>query len=148
MNFDELREELSEKRPGMTLFILDACRDNPYKSTNTRSLAKTRGLAKTDAAKGTFIMYSAAAGEEALDSLPDDGPSEKNSVYTRRLIPLLTAGDLGLQQIALRVRTDVRELAAKARRSQTPAYYDGLNDNVCLSTECAKSVQAKSKPIA
>ena len=47
------------------IFIIDACRDNPYAQAGTRSVGMTRGLARIDAPKG-FIMYSAGYGQTAL----------------------------------------------------------------------------------
>jgi len=143
INFDELREDLQERRASLNLFILDACRNNPYRGSNTRSLGRTRGLAATAGiAAGTFVMYSAEAGEEALDKLPGESDST-TSVYTRSLVPLLRVGDLPLQAIALRVRDTVGELVDKVPHSQWPAYYDGLRGaNVCLVPPCSRSAQA------
>ena len=89
-------------------------------------------------------MYSAESGEEALDRLPNDTEQDRNSVYTRRLIPLLRTGDLTLQAAAQRVRADVQELAGRIKHAQTPAYYDGLVGLVCLSSTCSKSPQMLS----
>ncbi len=141
INFNRLRDQVFDRRPTLSLFILDACRSNPYKTSTTRALASTRGLARVEPGKGTFVMYSAEAGEEALDGLPSDSGQDKNSVYTRRLVPLLMRGDMTLQAAAQRVRAEVQELASKIRHSQTPAYYDGLVGLVCLSTTCSKSAQ-------
>ena len=144
VNFNELRDELHERRPRLSLYILDACRNNPYKGSPTRTISQTRGLAKVEAGKGTFIMYSAETGEEALDRLPGDPANIQNSIYTRRLIPLLAEGDLTLQAAAQRVRAEVLELAKRVNHSQTPAYYDGLVGLVCLSSTCSKSAQVLS----
>src|SRR5262245_24070402 len=37
------------------IFIIDACRDNPYAQAGARSVGTTRGLARVEAPKGTFI---------------------------------------------------------------------------------------------
>jgi hypothetical protein len=145
ISFNELREDLQDKKPAMNLFILDACRNNPYKSSSTRNLASTRGLARVEVGGGSFVMYSADAGQEALDRLPDDDESQKNSVYTRRLIPLLTVSDMPLQTVAQRVRSDVQSLTARVHHAQTPAYYDGLVGLVCLSTMCSRPTQAAGR---
>lgn len=141
IDFDSLRHELKDRRPGVTLFVLDACRNNPYVSQiATRAAGRARlGLAPVEAARGTFIMYSADPGEEALDRLPDDPPSEKNSLYTRHLMAMLADGRLSLQNIALRLRSAVRAAAGRVNHAQTPAYYDGLVGPVCLNKDCREA---------
>jgi uncharacterized caspase-like protein len=142
INFTELMEELRAAKPRISLLILDACRNNPY-AAGTPAVAGTRGLARIDAAKGSFVMYSADAGETAWDRLPDDPSDVQNSVYTRRLIPLLTAPGLTLQSVAMRVRADVQQLVSRFGGNQTPAYYDGIVGSVCLSGTCG---EAKAQP--
>ena len=73
----EILLDLRTRNPEIALVILDACRDNPLIPDEMRS-AGTRGggLAplKGEPPKGTFIMYSAGAGESALDRLPGNDP--------------------------------------------------------------------------
>ena len=45
-------------------------------------------------------MQSAGAGETALDRLPKDDPDKVNSIYTRRLLPLLKTPGLQLHELA------------------------------------------------
>jgi len=64
----ELLLDLRSRSPEVALIILDACRDNPLIPEELRSVGGTRGgLApfKGEPPKGTFIMYSAGAGESA-----------------------------------------------------------------------------------
>ncbi len=72
----------------MMLYVVDACRDNPFVSSTGRSIGGTRGLTLVEPPSGTFVMFSAGAGETALDRLSDDDPNP-NSVYTRVLLPSL-----------------------------------------------------------
>jgi hypothetical protein len=69
-----------------------------------------------DAPGGTFIMYSAGAGESALDRLPGTDPDNVNSVYTRRLIPLVKKPGLPLHELARQLRQEVHDLAARLLR--------------------------------
>lgn len=122
----EFMLDLRKRRPQVSLIILDACRDNPMIPEGEKSVANSGGLASmTDPPEGTFIMYSAGAGETALDRLPDD-PDTINSVYTRKLLPLLQTPGLTLPDMARQVRSEVRDLAASVPHRQRPAYYDGL----------------------
>jgi len=120
--------------------ILDACRDNPYAGA-TRGRA-TRGLARLPSLKGSFVMYSADANEQALDYLPDERKAG-NSVYTRNLVPLLLQQGVTINQVAIRVRTAVMRMARSANHVQTPAYYDGLNGVFCLAGGCTTDVSAQ-----
>jgi hypothetical protein len=89
-------------------------------------------------------MYSAAAGEAALDRLPDDDGENHNSVYTRTLVPLLLQDGLTINQVALRVRHEVARMAARVSdHQQHPAYYDGLREGtLCLVGNCADNRSA------
>lgn len=123
----ELLLDLRRRSPQASILILDACRDHPLVPDELRGTAMGRGgLAKMDAPGGTFIMYSANAGETALDRLPDNDPDRINSVYTRKLLPLIRQPGLTLTDLAQRVRREVHDLAATVPHPQTPAYYDGL----------------------
>ena len=136
ISLNVLLDQMAKQGPRLSLIILDACRDNPF-SDGTRG-ASTRGLAKTEVA-GTFIMYSAAAGQAALDRLPDENGDNHNSVYTRTLVPLLLQEGLTINQVAIRVRQEVARMAAGvSSHQQHPAYYDGLREgSLCLMGNCA-----------
>jgi formylglycine-generating enzyme required for sulfatase activity len=122
IRLNDLMDDLREKRVGVALLIIDACRENPFRDGRGRSIGGTRGLAPIEPARGSFVMYSAGAGESALDRLSesDDNP---NSVFTRSLLPLLRTPNLSLPETATRVR---RQVVALSQREQTPAYYDAL----------------------
>ena len=76
---DALLGRIDRVRPRARIFIIDACRDNPFSTRPTRSIKVARGLAET-AAPGALIAFSAAPGHVA-----EDGPPGTNSVYTRNL---------------------------------------------------------------
>jgi hypothetical protein len=82
IRFNTLMDDLRDKKVRVALFIVDACRDNPFRDGAGRSVGGTRGLARLEPAEGAFVMYSAGAGEEALDRLQGADRSP-NSVYTR-----------------------------------------------------------------
>ena len=133
-------DALRARKPRISLLIFDACRDNPYKSSASRSISGTRGLAPMERTRGTFIMYSAGADEQALDRLSDDDP-QANSVYTRHLLPLLQKPELSILQVAKRVQSEVEDAAATQyvwngqhiAHPQTPAYYDGISGEYYVS---------------
>ncbi len=142
ISFDTLLQDLRAKNPRLSLIILDACRDNPLADRRTKGVGGTRGLGRVDPPEGTFVMYSAGAGQTALDRL-SDSDRNPNSVYTRALLPLLTTPGLSLTDIARRVRRRVRDLARKAYHTQTPAYYDEvIGDPFCLVGPCTMQMAA------
>ena len=113
----------------MMLYVIDACRDNPFVNSTGRSIGGTRGLTLIEPPSGTFVMFSAGAGETALDRL-SDGDTDPNSVYTRVLVPRLkTPGKIG--DIAREVRREVRKLASHVNHVQTPAFYDEVLGDFC-----------------
>lgn len=108
-----------------TLAIIDACRDNPFKGSTGRSIGGTRGLGRINAPEGTFVIFSAGAGQTALDRLSNEDPAE-NSVFTRMLLPRLKAPGVELRDMMSGLRRDVRDLARTVGHEQFPAYYDEL----------------------
>jgi len=129
----KLIDTLKDKQAQVSLYFLDACRDNPYGNIrSTRSLSSaTRGLVREDAPKGTLVMMSAAAGQSALDALSDNDP-DPNSVYTRTLVPLLKQPGLEIIDMAKKLRSDVEALAGTIHHDQRPAFYDELSGNYYL----------------
>ena len=97
----------------------------PFEATGTRNIGGTRGLTRTEAPRGVFVLYSAGIGQTALDVLGPDDP-DPNSVFTRKLVPLLRTPGLSHVMLAKRVQQDVDALAATVRHAQQPAYYDQI----------------------
>ena len=122
----EILADLRERRPGFSLIVLDACRDNPF-SEGAKAIGSAKGLARIDPPEGTFIMYSAGAHQTALDRLAETDKAT-TSVYTRTLVPLLKTPGLSLLDMADRVGEQVRDLAASVSHRQTPAFYSGGRD--------------------
>src|SRR5262245_32481175 len=83
-------------------------------------------------------MYSAGYGEKALDRL-STADRERNSPYTRTLLPILKTPGLSLQQVAIRVRAEVAGLTQRAEppHEQTPTYYDQLVGDFVLKAGVA-----------
>jgi hypothetical protein len=128
----KLLDDLRARRPKVSLLILDACRDNPFPQPSGRSVGASRGLARVEAPEGTFVMFSAGTGEAALDRLSATD-ADANSVYTRRLLPLMMQPGLSLPDLAQELRRQVRELAGSVHHLQTPAYYDEVVGRFCLA---------------
>ena len=109
-----------EGAKGMRLVILDACRDNPFLAQMKRTVATravTRGLARVEPDKGTLIVYSAKAGEVALDG--QDG----NSPFVTALTNRIRSPGLEIGKLFRLVRDDV--LSATGDK-QEPFTYGSL----------------------
>ena len=130
LSLGDALDQVRQRKPQVSLYIVDACRDNPFVDGKGRGLGGTRGLARVEPPSGTFVMFSAGAGETALDRLSDDD-SDPNSVYTRTLLPSLQTPGKSITEIARDVRRGVRDLANKVNHVQTPAYYDEVVGDFC-----------------
>lgn len=135
LSVSEFLLDLRVRKPQISLVVLDACRSNPFAPTDMRAVGAGGGLAGIkDPPEGMFIMYSAGAGETALDRLGQGDPDAVNSVFTRKLLPLMARPDLPLPELAQTLRREVRDLAGSIGHVQRPAYYDGLIGRYCLTT--------------
>ena len=137
---DDLLAEISARGPQVTLMILDACRDNPFPRQGTRSVGNTRGLARLEAPRGSYVIYSAGAGQTALDRL-GEGDANPNSVFTRALLPRLAQPGLSIRDLAQQVRLEVDATARSIGHDQFPAIYDQLaGDFVIAGTSTSAPV--------
>jgi hypothetical protein len=102
VDVDELFvSRLERSRAAVRIVILDACRDNPFK-TRTRNIAvRGGGLAEMNAA-GALIAYSSAPGSSA-----EDGPPGTNSVFTRHLAKEMLTEGVEVEQMFKNVRVNV-----------------------------------------
>jgi Caspase domain len=131
ISFPSLLEDLNKKPLNGIVWILDACRDNPFKTAG-KSLGGTNGLVNMEGPAGTFIFYSAGFGQTALDYLPNESTTGKNSVYTRTLLNLLPVHSHDpVTTLATTIRPMVRDLARP--HDQRPAYYDGMDGPWCFA---------------
>jgi uncharacterized caspase-like protein len=92
----------------VNIIILDACRNNPFKNSWSRS-GGTEGLAFMNAPTGTLIAYSTAPGKTASDGTGENG------LYTEALLQEINNPDLTILQVFQRVRNKVGERSSKAQ---------------------------------
>ncbi len=96
----------------VSLMILDACRDNPFAKSMTRSLGGTRGLTVVQSAgglKGSAILFSTSPGDVALDG------TDRNGVFTAALLRHIDKG-LKLEDLFRLVNADVRKATGDAQK--------------------------------
>jgi len=114
-------DDLTDQKARFSLAIIDACRSNPFKEAG-RAIGG-RGLVPVTPATGQMIMYSAGAGQAALDNLgPHD--TNPNGVFTRVLIEAMRKPGVPAGMLLKDVQSDVVELAHGVGHEQVPALYD------------------------
>jgi hypothetical protein len=115
-------DDMAERKAKLTLALVDACRDNPFKTAG-RSIGQGRGLAPTTAATGQMVVFSAGTGQQALDNL---GPADKeqNGIFTRVFIRELAKPDRTVDAVVRQVRNEVVKIAKSVGHDQVPAIYD------------------------
>jgi hypothetical protein len=114
-------DDMSEKKAKFTLAMIDACRDNPFKSAG-RAIGG-RGLAPTTAATGQMVIFSAGTGQQALDRLNASDKS-KNGLFTRVFVQEMQKPNLSIDRVVKNVRNQVADLAKSVGHEQVPAIYD------------------------
>jgi hypothetical protein len=129
---DSIIERMQERGAKVSLLVLDACRDNPFKKPGTRGVGNTRGLGQMTAPEGVFVLYSAGLGQTALDRLSDKD-ANPNSVFTRTFVSLLGRPGMSVQQVAKDTQLEVRRLAGTINHPQMPAYYDQILGSFTLA---------------
>lgn len=85
------------------IIILDACRNNPYERSWSRSILASN-LAPMFAPKGTLIAYSTSPGEKASDGLGDNG------AYTDALLKHISKPDITIEDVFKKVRNSLSVL--------------------------------------
>ena len=114
-------DDLADAKARLALAIIDACRDNPFKGSG-RAIGG-RGLAPTSAATGQMIMFSAGAGQQALDKLgpTDDSP---NGLFMRTFLKHVQTRGVTVDRVMRDIRSEVVALAKSVGHEQVPALYD------------------------
>ncbi len=99
--------QMESARNQTNIVILDACRNNPFAAIG----ATTQGLARMDAPTGTFIAYSTAPGNVAMDG------RGTNSPFTAALANAMARPGVPVEQMFKDVRINVLRETSGA---QTP----------------------------
>lgn len=99
---------LGETRAGVSIVILDACRNNPFRSV---ARSGTRGLAQMDAPRGSILAYSTAPGAVASDG------GGRNSPYSGALAAAMRSPGLSVEEMFKQVR---RQVLVETEQRQIP----------------------------
>lgn len=133
-----LLDDVEERKIKFSLLIIDACRNNPFKQSG-RSIG-TRGLAAVNSARGQMIMYSASAGQEAIDKVDE---KDKHGVFTSIFLEEMEKG-VEIHEMTRSVRKRVAEIAKSVEHEQTPALYDEATGDFYFFPNATINVQKNS----
>ena len=122
-----LTDMISEAKPAFSLVMVDACRDNPLKSSG-RSGGNSRGLSAIEPPKGQIVVYSASRGQQALDKL-NDKDKNPNGVFTREFISRMKKPGVKIEDLMREVQDAVETLAKTVNHEQRPAIYNETRGN-------------------
>jgi len=134
INLGDLLERMAQVQPRFSLMVIDACRDNPFKSSG-RSIGSSKGLAPPISnAEGVMVVYAAGANQQALDRL-SARDTDPNGLFTREFIKALRKPGLNVQDMLREVKLAVIQQANSVGHTQTPAIYDQSGRTVGPETE-------------
>jgi hypothetical protein len=127
---DKILALMEESGSGVNIVLLDACRNNPFERSWTRS-ATGKGLAEMNAPTGSFIGYATAPNETASDG------SGNNGLYTSALLEsIITPGE----SIGDAFTNVARIVTEKSKNEQRPWYSSSLTAKFYFNNE--KTLQA------
>jgi len=139
VDLNDLIDRLGDIRSGMNMFILDACRNNPFNNLPAlnkdgrriivRGTESNGGLARVDAPLGTLVAYSTSPGAVAMDST-----TSRNSVYTKHLLRHMDTPGQTVEHMLKRVRIDV---AKETQNLQVPWEASSLMTEFCFQPRAA-----------
>jgi hypothetical protein len=98
MSMDYVMGAIEEAGNPLNIFILDACRNNPFRSF---SRSAGRGLNTVSAPKGSYVVYSTKPGSVASDG------TGRNGLFTSKLLKYINTPGLNIEQVFKKVAGDV-----------------------------------------
>jgi uncharacterized caspase-like protein len=108
--------DIMEQQTKVSLVFLDACRNNPFarslsRTATTRSATALAGLAQFDSTRGSFIAFSTAPGAVAMDG------TGRNSPFAAALLRHMAEPGQSINDMMIAVRRDV---VSETREGQRP----------------------------
>lgn len=148
VNMDYVMRAIEQAGNGLNIFIVDACRNNPF-----RSISRTgeNGLSMVATPKGSYIVYATKPGSVASDG------TGRNGLFTSKLLQYMDTEGLNIEQVFKNVARDVASATDDAQRPWIASDYTGdfyFTNSVAsgVSSQAAlisiePSPQAISKPV-
>ena len=119
VNAERVLAKMEDASSKINIVILDACRNNPFERSWTRS-GNGNGLAFMNAPSGSLIAYATSPGTTASDG------SNRNGLYTSALLEHINTKEITILEMFQRVRATVME---KSKNKQVPWESTSLKGN-------------------
>jgi uncharacterized caspase-like protein len=132
---DWILARMDESGMGVKILILDACRNNPFGRSWTRSLQ--RGLVSMPVTEGTLIAYATSPGKTAADG------AGRNSPFTASLLRELPQPQRPIELMFKAVRARVQDETGK---QQTPWEASSLRGDFSFAQSAAPATATLSPP--
>ncbi|RKG71437.1 caspase family protein [Corallococcus exercitus] len=133
-----LLERLSVKQTAFNIVILDACRDNPFASQTSKSIIARKGFSPMLGARGTYIAFASAPGQQASDGF--DGSS--NSPFAAAFLKSIGPDELEIDQVFRLVREEVW----RSTTDQSPWSNINVVGSFYMSRKGSRAVVQKPAP--
>ncbi len=140
-----LIQRIQGRGAASTILILDACRDNPFAvRRHEEHWRRSRSDARRRADRRLRPLLGRHRPDGARFALERD--PNPNSVFTRKLLPLLETPGLTQVQLAKELQEQVSSLAATVHHQQQPAYYDQIIGDIVLKPKPEEVAAPASAP--
>jgi hypothetical protein len=116
LSMDYVMSAIAEAGNGLNIFVLDACRNNPFRSF---SRSAEKGLTMVNAPRGSYIVYATKPGSVASDG------TGRNGLFTSKLLQHINEDGLKFEEVFKRVAADVSKESADAQRPWISSDYTG-----------------------
>ena len=121
----DVQDHFKDARFGM--FVIDACRDNPFPKVAGRTLLSAKGLFPPEPVMGQVVILDAGRNQAALDSVP--GVNVQNGLFTHELALALRQPGVEVRASLELVKERVYERARAANHDQRPSLVDDMRGN-------------------
>ena len=121
----EVQDALKDAR--FAMFVIDACRDNPFPKIGGRSVGGERGLLPPEPATGQIIVMAAGRNQTALDRVPDNAAN--NGLFTYELAQALQQPGTDVRAVLETVKGRVDDKAKLVGHEQRPSFVNDLRGN-------------------
>jgi uncharacterized caspase-like protein len=132
---DWILARMDESGMEVKILILDACRNNPFGRSWTRSL--NRGLVSMQVTEGTLIAYATSPGKTAADG------AGRNSPFTANLLREIPQPQRPIELMLKVVRARVQDETGK---QQTPWEASSLRGDFYFAQSASPAVATVSPP--
>lgn len=116
VNMDYIMNAIEEAKNALNIFILDACRNNPFSGFDRSG---ERGLSVITAPVGSYIVYATKPGSVASDG------EGRNGLFTNYLLKHMLTPNLNIEQLFKKVARDVGTVSNNMQRPWISSDFTG-----------------------